>query len=251
MVLANKAIPMTVSPELRSEMPQVAVLLFQCAVAVVLVELARLFGYAEYQTFQWSLAKQWLPVNIFFIAMLVTGFLSLVHASVPMVTIFKNLTNLITVSGDWYLYNEEVSNLTIIAVLIMTAGAILAGMNDLEFSWAGYFWMIMNCLSTSGYVLYTKYATGNIKLSKMGMLYYNNLLSTILLIPICLYLGEWGKATNPAILTPAYIISNALAGFLGTFLAFPLYIALLHLFLNINTPYLLLTYLPSSYLFML
>ncbi len=107
MVLANKAIPMTVAPELRSEMPQVSVIWFQCLVAVILVESARFLKFVEYPSFQWSLAKQWLPVNLFFISMLITGFLSLVYASVPMVTIFKNLTNLITVSGDWYLFNEE------------------------------------------------------------------------------------------------------------------------------------------------
>jgi GDP-mannose transporter len=191
MVLANKAIPSTVPLELRSQMPQVGVLLFQCIIALGLVELARIFGYADYETVKWSVAKQWLPINLFFIAMLVTGFLSLVYASVPMVTIFKNLTNLVTVSGDWYLNNEDVSNLTVISILVMTAGAALAGLNDLEFSWIGYFWMIMNCLSTSGYVLYTKYATSNIKLSKLGMVYYNNLLSSVLLIPVCLYLGKF------------------------------------------------------------
>lgn len=107
MVLTNKAIPMTLPEELRRSMPQISVIWFQCLVAVLLVESARLLNIVEYPTFSWKTAKQWLPVNLFFISMLVTGFLSLVYVSVPMVTIFKNLTNLVTVFGDWYLFNEE------------------------------------------------------------------------------------------------------------------------------------------------
>jgi GDP-mannose transporter len=52
-------------------------------------------------------AKAWLPVNLLFIGMLCSGLISFVYVSVPMITIFKNLTNLITVAGDWYFFNEQ------------------------------------------------------------------------------------------------------------------------------------------------
>ena len=29
-------------------------------------------------------------------------------------------------------------------------GAVFAGMNDMEFNFAGYFWMAVNCVCTSG-----------------------------------------------------------------------------------------------------
>ncbi len=93
-------------------------------------------------------------------------------------------------------------------------------MNDLEFTFVGYFWMFLNCISTAGYVLYMRYASATIKVPKFGMVYYNNLLSTVLLIPLCLALGEVETVLNPAIITPAYILSNALAGFLGFYLNF-------------------------------
>ncbi len=48
----------------------------------------------------------------------------------------------------------------------MTFGALLAGANDLEFHALGYFWMVMNCLFTSCYTLYMRYASTNIKLSR-------------------------------------------------------------------------------------
>ena len=48
----------------------------------------------------------------------------------------------------------------------MTLGAVLSGANDLEFHPVGYFWMILNCMCTAGYVLYMRYASTNIKLPK-------------------------------------------------------------------------------------
>ena len=128
MVLSNKAISTSLPIEDRKRMPQLTVILFQCIVAVVLVESAKALKWIEYPNFNFSTAKSWLPLNLLFIGMLVTGFLSLVYVSVPMVTVFKNLTNLITVSGDVYFFGESVSYLTIASIVLMTIGAVLAGM---------------------------------------------------------------------------------------------------------------------------
>ena len=106
MVLSNKAISSSLPEEYRKQLPQLTVILFQCLVAVVLVEGAKAFKLVDYPAFNFSTAKAWLPLNLLFIGMLVTGFLSLVYVSVPIVTVFKNVTNLVTVSGDAYLYGE-------------------------------------------------------------------------------------------------------------------------------------------------
>ena len=107
MVLSNKAISSTLSPEARTNLPQLSVILFQCLIAVVLVEGAKILKIVEYPAFSFKTAKSWLPLNILFIGMLVTGFLSLVYVSVPIVTVFKNLSNLATVTGDIYIFGER------------------------------------------------------------------------------------------------------------------------------------------------
>ena len=107
MVLANKAISTSVSIDDRKRLPQISIILFQCVVAAAFVEIARLLRIVEYPPLNWKTARSWLPVNVLFIGMLLTGFLSLVYVSVPMVTIFKNLTNLVTVTGDWYFFEEK------------------------------------------------------------------------------------------------------------------------------------------------
>lgn len=84
----------------------------------------------------------------------------------------------------------------IIAILVMTVGAILSAANDLEFNLYGYFWICLNCIFTSTYVLYMRYASTNIKLPRFGMVYYNNLLSAAILLPICIFHGDFKALGN-------------------------------------------------------
>ena len=75
----------------------------QNSVAVLCCMLAKkLFPrIVKYSRFNMDVAIDWLPVNLLFIAMLMTGFFSLKALAVPMVTIFKNLTNVAILAGDW------------------------------------------------------------------------------------------------------------------------------------------------------
>lgn len=107
MVLINKFVALSVAAEYRHAIPNLAVVWLQCAVAVLVLEAARLFGFIEYPMLQWNTVKVWLPVNMIFVAMLTTGFLTFVYLSVPMINIMKNLTNVITIFGDWYIYGER------------------------------------------------------------------------------------------------------------------------------------------------
>jgi GDP-mannose transporter len=106
MVLINKFVALSVEEKYRSSIPNIAVIWLQCAVAVLILFILRTFELVEFPAIQWSVVKQWLPINIIFVLMLSTGFLSFIYLSVPMINIMKNLTNVITVGGDYFLYNE-------------------------------------------------------------------------------------------------------------------------------------------------
>ena len=220
MVLANKGISMSLDEDARANIPAVACVMYQAIVAVVLVEFAKAMRWIDYPPFQMDIAKAWLPCNILFVSMLTTGFFALRFVSVPMVTIFKNMSNMVTVTGDYYLFSQPVSWLTVASVLVMVLGAVMSAFNDMEFNAYGYFWMIMNCLCTAAYSLYMRYATTNVKLTKWGMVYYNNLLSIFLLLPVSLLRGEFAAFSDERIMTPWFIITNSLAGFLGFYLNF-------------------------------
>ncbi len=118
------------------------------------------------------------------------------------------------------LFVHRVTTLTIVAIVIMTVGAAMAGANDLEFTPVGYFWMTVNCVFTAAYVLYMRYASTNINLPKFGMVYYNNLLSAAMIFPLCVIRGEFSALHDHEVMTVPFILSNAFAGFIGFYLNF-------------------------------
>ncbi|CAN0549551.1 unnamed protein product, partial [Ectocarpus sp. 8 AP-2014] len=85
--------------------------------------------------------------------------------------------------GDWWFFQQAASWLVMFSMAVMVFGALFASYNDLDFNPWGYFWMVANCCTTAGYVLYMKHATKSIKLPRFGMVFYNNLLTTCLLTP--------------------------------------------------------------------
>ena len=165
--------------------------------------------------------RAWAPVNICFCLMLFTGMASLQTNSVPMVTVFKNVTNIVTSIGESFFFGNTSEPLVNVAFGIMLGGAILAAWNDIYITGLGLFWMVANCLSTSAYVLYMKHATNNVKLSKFGMVFVNNVLCVAFLLPVSLVIGEVSLFfATPGVHTLGYFFKNVFAGFVGFFLNF-------------------------------
>jgi GDP-mannose transporter len=157
------------------------IVVFQAIVAVVCVEFCKRMKWVEYPPLTLETARNWAPMNIFFCLMLFTGIASLQYNSVPMVTIFKNIT----------------------------------------ISFVGIFWMLLNCVATAGYVLYMKFATKHVKLSKFGMVYVNNVLCVVFLLPAAIIMGEVRMfRTTPAIHSLDYLFKNLFAGMVGFLLNF-------------------------------
>lgn len=216
MVLANKAL----ASQYRADI-DFLVIAFQSICAVALVFGCDALGVIQPGStkFDRSVAIQWLPVNVFFVSMLSTGFLSLKHLNVPMVTIFKNLTNVGIMWGEWYFYGAHVSLGAILSCAIMILGAFLAAANDITFSGIGYFWMVSNCCCTAGYVLYMKHATKTVRLPKFGMVFYNNLLSLPILLVGAAVRGEFSTFLGTDELhTTSYLSLSLYAGLVGFFL---------------------------------
>jgi GDP-mannose transporter len=220
MVLVNKSLASSYNHLIQGDLNFLLVVI-QAIVAVIAVEFCKMVKWVEYPKFNISTAMQWAPVNILFCGMLFTGMASLQHNSVPMVTVFKNITNIVVSMGDYYFFGTTVEGLIVAAFGIMLGGAILAAKNDHEITTLGVFWMAANCITTAGYILYMKFATNNVKLTKFGMVFYNNVLCTLFLLPVTIFNGELSLfLKTDAIHTFDYAWKNSFAGFVGFFLNF-------------------------------
>ncbi|CAJ1966265.1 unnamed protein product [Cylindrotheca closterium] len=220
MVLANKSLASSYNHLIEGDL-NILLVVIQAIVAVLAVELCKALKWVEYPSFSMATAKEWAPVNICFCLMLFTGMASLQYNSVPMVTVFKNLTNICTCAGDWWFFGNVPERLVILAFGIMLAGAMAAAWKDITISVTGFFWMMLNCLTSAGYVLYMKFATKSVKLSKFGMVFYNNLLCMVFLLPVAAYMGQVKVFfSTEAIHTTDYFGKNFFAGLVGFLLNF-------------------------------
>jgi hypothetical protein len=97
-----------------------------------------------------------LPVNAIFVGMIVTSFWALKHLNVAMVTVLKNLTNVLVVGGDFLFYGRAYNTSVWVCIGFMILSAVVGGMTDLTFSVLGYFWQAVNCAFTAAYSLYLR-----------------------------------------------------------------------------------------------
>lgn len=162
----------------------------QAAVAVLVLELAKMQKLISYDPYDAKIARKWAPVTFFFVAMLYTGMQATAGLPIHIVTVFKNVTNIIIVFGEWRFFGERVGGLVLVSLGVMLMGAVMSSYSDVggkatPSTLSGYFWMFLNCAATAGYVLYMRYATSrsSLKISKFGMAFYNNLISLPLLAP--------------------------------------------------------------------
>ncbi|PHT34581.1 GDP-mannose transporter GONST2 [Capsicum baccatum] len=129
----------------------ISLMLYQNFVSVVVVSSLRLFGIISTEPLTWRLVRVWLPINVIFVGMLITSMFSLKYINVAMVTVLKNVTNVITAAGEMYLFNTTHDSRVWTALFLMIISAITGGITDLSFHAIGYTWQIINCFLTASY----------------------------------------------------------------------------------------------------
>ena len=103
-----------------------------------------------------SNTQVWMPVNIVFVLMLVSGFFALQTLGVAMVTILKNLTNIITIIGDYFMFGRTYNRYVWLSLALIVLSGFTGAMTDLAFEWKGYSWQLANCGFTALYSLMMK-----------------------------------------------------------------------------------------------
>lgn len=112
------------------------------------------------------------PVSLLLVGMIYTGSKALQYLSIPVYTIFKNLTIIITAYGEVLWFGGSVTRLTLFSFGLIVLSSVVAAWADISHALssggeelspeaaakiatlnAGYMWMIINCFCTTSYVL--------------------------------------------------------------------------------------------------
>ncbi|KAH7848682.1 hypothetical protein Vadar_006072 [Vaccinium darrowii] len=206
----------------------ISLMLYQNLVSVILVSLLSVFGLTTTEPLTWRLIKVWFPVNVIFVGMLVTSMFSLKYINVAMVTVLKNVTNVITAVGEMYLFSKHHDNKVWAALFLMIISAISGGITDLSFHAVGYTWQLINCFLTASYSLTlrrvmdtAKQATRSGHLNEFSMVLLNNTLSLPLGVILIFVFNEVDYLSRtPLLRIPTFWLVMTLSGFLGLAISF-------------------------------
>ncbi|KAF6153530.1 hypothetical protein GIB67_027397 [Kingdonia uniflora] len=235
----------------------ISLMFYQNFISVLVVLLLRLFGIVTTEKLTWKLVKVWIPVNLIFIGMLVTGMYSLKYINIAMVTILKNITNILTAIGELYIFKKHQSQKVWTAMFLMIISAISGGVTDISFNAVGYVWQLLNCVLTASYshersvhwlfsrsvtvynyevhlnlidelkltlrrVMDTaKQLTKSGSLNEVSMVLLNNALSLPFAIFLILLFGEWKYVYNVDVIRiPMFWVVATGSGFLGLSISF-------------------------------
>nr|XP_017228288.1 PREDICTED: GDP-mannose transporter GONST1-like isoform X1 [Daucus carota subsp. sativus] len=206
----------------------ISLMLYQNFVSVLIVSMLSTLGVISTEPLTWRLIKVWLPVNVIFVGMLVTSMFSLRYINVAMVTVLKNVTNVITAVGEMYLFSKHHDNRVWVALFLMIISAISGGFTDLSFHAIGYTWQIINCFLTASYSLTlrrvmdtAKVVTKSGNLNEFSMVLLNNTLSLPLGLLLIFVFNEVDYlATTPLLRLPTFWLVITLSGFLGLAISF-------------------------------
>ncbi|KAM7256034.1 hypothetical protein ACFE04_011775 [Oxalis oulophora] len=206
----------------------ISLMLYQNFISVIIVSTLSILGVISTEPLTWRLIKVWLPVNFIFVGMLITSMFSLKYINVAMVTVLKNITNVITAVGEMYLFSKHHDNRVWAALFLMIISAVSGGITDLSFNAVGYTWQLANCFLTASYSLTlrrvmdtAKQVTKSGNLNEFSMVLLNNTLSLPLGIFLIFVFNEVDYLSQtPLLRLPTFWLVMTLSGFLGLAISF-------------------------------
>ena len=173
-----------------------------------------------------------LPISGAFLMYMLLGMASIVGVSLPMYTTLRKTAPAFTMTAEWLLQGRSHSQATKTGVAITCMGALLAGLNDLNFSLRGYGLVFASNVTTTAYLLVISQRKAATGLTSFGLMWCNGLIC----LPILLLVSAANGDLRGAWEFPHLSASGFLGAFLGScILAFALNYAM---FLNVtvNSP---------------
>ncbi|CAA2968613.1 GDP-mannose transporter GONST2-like [Olea europaea subsp. europaea] len=206
----------------------ISLMFYQNFISTVVVVVLGFCGAVTIEKPNWKLINLWIPVNLIFIGMLVSGMYSLKHINIAMVTILKNVTNILTAIGEFYIFRKRQNEKVWTAIFLMIISAISGGITDLSFNASGYVWQMINCILTASYSLTlrrvmdkAKHLTKSGSLNEVSMVLLNNSLSLPFAICLIFLFDEWDYVINAEVIrTPIFWVVATGSGLLGLAISF-------------------------------
>ncbi|KAF2128486.1 UDP-galactose transporter [Dothidotthia symphoricarpi CBS 119687] len=184
----------------------------QAVVCVAAISICKALGIITYRDFNSDEAKKWFPISLLLIGMIYTSTWALKFLSIPVYTIFKNLTIILIAYGEVLWFGGSVTSMALFSFGLMVMSSVIAAWADIQHALAnyghasnvavdtmstlhaGYLWMMFNCLCTATYVLGMRKRIKLTNFKDFDTMYYNNLLTIPVLLVASILVEDWSSA---------------------------------------------------------
>ncbi|RMD42896.1 hypothetical protein DV735_g2200, partial [Chaetothyriales sp. CBS 134920] len=182
----------------------------QSIVCVVAITGCKQGGLITFRDFKVEEAKKWFPISLLLIGMIYTSTKALRFLSIPVYTIFKNLTIILIAYGEVLWFGGSVSSMALFSFGLMVLSSVVAAWADVKHALeshgsstgasaqlatlnAGYIWMLVNCLSSAAYLLCMRKRIKLTNFKDFDTMFYNNLLTIPILLVSSFVLEDWSS----------------------------------------------------------
>lgn len=209
-----------------------------CVVAIQFCKSAKIITYRDFNADE---ARKWFPISLLLITMIYTSSKALQFLSIPVYTIFKNLTIILIAYGEVLWFGGSVSGMALFSFGLMVVSSIVAAWADISAALgsyggtaqaaeqlstlnAGYIWVLVNCLSSASYVLGMRKRIKLTNFKDFDTMFYNNLLSIPVLLVCSLFLEDWSytniNANFPEDRRNSLILAMIFSGLSSVFISY-------------------------------
>ncbi|KAF2142842.1 uncharacterized protein K452DRAFT_269329 [Aplosporella prunicola CBS 121167] len=211
-----------------------------CIIAIQSLKIANVISFRDFKTEE---ARKWLPITVLLIGMIYTSTKALQFLSIPVYTIFKNLTIILIAYGEVLWFGGSVTPMALLSFGLMVLSSVIAAWADIQHALvnyggsasteasdkistlnAGYMWMLFNCFCSATYVLGMRKRIKLTNFKDFDTMYYNNLLSIPILLVASLFAEDWSSANIernfPAASRNPIILSMVFSGLSTIFISY-------------------------------
>jgi len=161
----------------------------QMIATVIILNIGKALGIINFPELSTDTFRKIWPLPLMYLGNMVFGLGGTQNLSLPMMTVLRRFSILMTMIGEYYILNVKPSTSVQLSVYCMILGSVVAASNDLAFNLRGYIYVLLNDFFTAGNGVLIKKKLESKDLGKYGVMYYNSL---FMLLPAITFAWQTG-----------------------------------------------------------